>query len=414
MARKAVRREGIIAGLDIGTTKIVFAIGSKQPDGIHITGIGTSPSTGMKQGAVVHIDATTEAICKAREEAELMSGYQVDEAWVGISGSHIRSFDSKGMVAIRNQEVTREDIHRVIEAAQAVAVPSDRDVLHVLPREFKVDEQDGIEDPVAMSGVRLEAAVHIVTGARSALQNTVKCIAKSGLRVTGLVLQPLASALAVLSSEEKKLGVAAVDMGGGTCDVVLYVRGSVAYTAVIPLGGNHFTTDVAMGLRTPQSCAEELKKKFGSALLSRVKADETVEVNGVGGRDCRTLLRKNLCEVIEPRAEEALGLIHNEIRKSGMMDLLGSGVVLTGGASQLDGLVELAEIIYDVPVRKGVPTEVKGLTEIIKAPAYATAVGLLKYGWEKQRLLEVEDLEGARLGGWVRRVKELMSGGGYV
>jgi len=390
----------IVAGLDIGTTKVCLAIGKvvdSEPQNtknqnqktetapkIDVIGVSTIPSFGMRKGMVVNIEATTDAIMKAREEAELMAGIKITDVSVGVSGSHIKSFDSKGMVAIRHQEVSQHDIQRVIEAAKAVAVPSDREVLHVLPREFKIDDQGGIHDPIGMSGVRLEANVHIVTGGKSALQNSIKCAEKAGLKVNGLVLEQLAGSKVCLSPDEKDLGVALVDMGGGTCDLILYVQGAVAYTAVVPVGGMHVTGDIAVGLRTPQSTAEEIKKKYGCALSSLVSPEETIEVQGVGGRAERTIMRRLLCDVIEPRIEETLNFVHNEIQRSGFASLLGAGVVLTGGGSQLDGVTELGDFVFDMPTRAGRPTNFGGLTDVVSSAAHTTVLGILYHAAESQ------------------------------
>ncbi len=404
----------VLAGLDIGSTKVCFVIGTVNPEGkIEVAGVGTAPNTGIRQGVVVNIEATTDSIKKAKEEAELMSGYSVGEVWVGVSGTHISSFDSKGMVAIKNREVTPSEIDRVIEAAKAVAVPTDRTVLHILPREFKVDGQDGITDPVGMSGIRLEANVHIVTGSQSAIQNTVKCVEKAGLKIAGLVLSQLASATAVISNDEKNLGVVVVDMGGGTCNNLYFVNGSVAHSSIIPVGGSHFTHDVAVGLRTPQFAAEVLKKKYGCAMASMVNDNETIEVEGVGGRKARVIPRKDLADVIEARAEETLNLIANDIRMSGVMPMLGSGIVLTGGASQLDGLIEMGEFIFDIPVRRGAPLEIGGLTDVVKSGEFSAAVGLLQYGLSQRKDLMIQhtqDLEiniGESINGLTKRLKEM-------
>ncbi|MDZ4662118.1 MAG: cell division protein FtsA [Pseudomonadota bacterium] len=406
----------LVAGLDIGSSKIVFLIGTPGAHGeIDVIGIGNQPSPGMRHGVLINIDLTAEAIAKAKEEAELMAGHKVDEVWVAVSGTHVRSFDSKGMVAIRNKEVNQEDILRVIEAAKAVAVPADREVLHVLPREFKIDEQEGISDPIGMSGVRLEALVHIVTAGQTALLNTVKATQKAGLKVKGLVLGQLASSLSVLSQDEKNLGVAVVDMGGGTSDLIIYVHGSVAYTSILPIGGQYFTHDVAVGLRTPQDSAEEVKKKYGSSLLRLITEEETVEVKSVGGRENRMVLRKNLCEILEPRAEETLNLIQNEITKSGLIVHLGSGVVMTGGASLLDGLVEMGEFIFDIPVRRANPANVGGLTDVVKSPMFATAVGLLLYGIKEENLNQgiiSKDFKiPAVVADWARRLRDMVTQG---
>jgi cell division protein FtsA len=426
-------RRALIAGLDIGSTKVSVVIGTptllthangNQEIMLDIVGLGQASNTGIRQGVVVNVEATIEAITKAREEAELMSGYKIDEVFVGVGGTHVKSFDSRGMVAIRNKEVKQDDIDRVIEAAKAVAVPADREVLHVLPREFKIDEQAGIFDPIGMSGVRLEANVHIVTAGQTALQNILKCAEKAGLRVKGLVLQQLASGLAVLSEDEKKLGAAVVDMGGGTCDIVVYAAGSVAFTATVPVGGQHFTQDIAMGLRTPQSSAETVKKKFGCAIADLVDESETIEVEGVGGRKPRALLRRDLCEVIEPRAEETMALIWQEIRKSGLSNQIGSGLVLTGGACQMEGLLEMGEFISDIPVRRGTPVRIGGLIDIVRGPDCSTAVGLIVYGFdqlsanEKQRMANAASVAGAGeiapmadvVSGWAQKVKDFFGG----
>lgn len=429
MTKAAGRKPPIIAGLDIGTTKVSLVIGTIKPVdrgvapagnnpaqefSIDVVGLGSAPSLGIRQGAVVNVEATIEAILKAREEAELMAGYQISDVWVAVGGSHIKSFDSRGMIAIRNKEVRTDDIERVIEAAKAIAVPSDREVLHVLPREYKIDEQDGIFDPIGMSGVRLEANVHIVTAAQTFLQNAIKCTEKAGLKVRGMVLQQLASALAVLSEDEKKLGVTVVDMGGGTCDMITYVQGSVAHTAVVPVGGQHFTQDIAMGLRTPQTSAEKIKRKYGSAIADLVDENETVEVEGVGGRKPRTILRRSLCEVIEPRAEETLALIHAELQRSGLLNHLGSGIVLTGGTCQMEGLVEMGEFISELPMRRGVPDRIGGLTDVVKSPASSTAVGLLIYGLNQDKArFQNQTAEGGIqdvVTDWAHRVRDFFGG----
>lgn len=405
----------IIAGLDIGSSKVSLVIGQVTEDSkIEVVGVGQAPNTGIRQGVVVNIEATTEAIRKAREEAELMSGYRIEEVIVGVSGAHIKSFDSKGMVAIKNKEVNSLDVERVIEAAKAVAVPTDRSVLHVIPREYKVDGQDGILDPIGMSGIRLEANVHIVTGSSTAISNNLKCIERAGLKVAGLVLDQLASSLAVLSEDEKSLGVCVVDMGAGSCHLIYYVHGSMAHTAAIPVGGAHFTHDVAIGLRTPQIAAEELKKKYGCAMTSLVNDQETIEVEGVGGRKTRTVRRMDLAEVIEPRAEELLQMIYQELRQSGFMSHLGSGVVLTGGASQLEGLVEMGEFLLDIPVRRGLPGRVGGLIEVVKSPAQAAAVGLLLFGLKNKKFTKAssakEEVISESINSFGTRVKNFFEG----
>ncbi|MDZ4678015.1 MAG: cell division protein FtsA [Oligoflexia bacterium] len=374
----------ISAGLDIGTTKVSVIIARVNPDKIsyEIIGVGNCPSKGLRKGSVINIDITVDAIKKAREEAELMAGVKIDSVWVGVAGSHIRSFNSKGMVAIKNHEVAPDDVRRVLEAAKAVALPDDREILHLLPQSFAVDAQEGIRDPRGMSGVRLEAGVHLVTGAKMSLQNIAKCAERAGLHVSGLVLESLASAEAVLSQDEKDLGVAVVDMGGGTCDIIVYVAGAVVHTAVLPIGGMHLTQDISVGLRTPVVEAEIIKKKFGCAMTSLIDSGETIDVPSVGGRNPRTVSRATLTEVIEPRIEETLHLINNEILKSGYQELIGAGVVLAGGASCLDGIVELSEFIFEMPVRRGMALSTTGLKEVVQSPAYATGVGLMKYGAE--------------------------------
>jgi cell division protein FtsA len=384
----------IVAGLDIGSSKVTFIIGSiNEESKIEVIGIGTAVNSGIRQGSVVNIEATTEAIKKAREEAELMSGYRIEEVMVAVSGAHIKSFDSKGMVAIKTKEVTKLDIDRVIEAAKAVAVPTDRVVLHVIPREYKVDSQERILDPVGMSGVRLEASVHIVTGNQIAINNNLKCIEKAGLKVVGMVLDQLASAFAVLSEDEKNLGVCVVDIGAGSCHLVYFQNGSVAHTSAIPVGGQYFTHDIAIGLRTPQLAAEELKKRYGCAMASLMDSAEMIEVEGVGGRKPRSILRKDLADVIEPRAEETLQLIYQDMQTSGLVSTLGSGVVLTGGASQLHGFVEMSEFVFDVPVRLGIPQGVGGLNDVVKSAACATSVGLLQFARNQKKFVKAVSLK---------------------
>jgi len=387
---KATTAGPVLASLDIGSShvKLIYStlsLNAQNENQIDVIGVGIAPNSGLKQGVVVNIEATTESIKKAKEEAELMSGYSADEVWISVSGSHIQSFDSKGMVAIKNKEVTQQDIDRVIEAAKAIIVPADRTVLHVIPRAYKIDSQDGITDPIGMSGVRLEANVHIVTASQSALSNLTKCIEKAGFKVAGIVLDQLAASLAVLSEDEKNLGVCLADIGGGSSKLVYFVNGSVAHTSVLPVGGAHFTHDVAVGLRTPQIAAEELKKRHGSAVASLVTDDETVEVEGVGGRKARTIARKELAHILEARAEECLSMIAHDIRMSGLQPVLGSGVVITGGTSGLDGLVEMGEFVFDIPVRRGLPKLVGGLKDVVKGGEFTTAIGLLFHAIEVRK-----------------------------
>ncbi len=378
-------KQDFIVGLDVGTTKICALIGQITDSGIEIVGIGSRPSTGLRKGAVINIDSTVEGISKAIEEAELMAGCSVSSTHVGVAGTHIRSFNSSGVVGVRGKEIDCKDVERVIDAAKAVAIPADRQTIHIVPQDFIVDDQDGIKDPVGMSGVRLEGKMHIVTASIPSTQNLTKCANRAGIAVNELVLEPLASSHAVLSEDEKELGVALVDIGGGTADICIFVGGALVYTVFISIGGNHLTNDIAVGLRTPQNEAEKLKIRYGSCLGESIAPEETIEVPGVGGRKTRIVARRHLVDIIEPRTEEMLQLIHQEIQKTGYTDLLGSGVVLTGGASMLDGMTELAEIILDMPVKRGYPFGVGGLREIVNSPRFATGVGLLKYVEESVR-----------------------------
>ncbi|MCI0572196.1 MAG: cell division protein FtsA [Myxococcaceae bacterium] len=370
----------ILVGLDIGTTKICAIVGELTDVGIDIIGIGTHPSKGLRKGVVVNIEATVASIRRAIEEAELMAGCEISHVYTGIAGGHIRGMNSAGIVAVKDGEVRDADMQRVIDAAKAIAIPMDREVIHVLPQEFIIDDQGGIKDPLGMAGVRLEAKVHIVTGAVSSAQNIVKCANKTGLNVNDIVLQPLASAEAVLSDEEKDLGVCLVDIGGGTTDIAIFAGGSIVHTAVIALGGHNLTSDVAIGLRTPQHEAERIKQKYGNCLSSLVGKDETIEVPSVGGRQPRVVGRQILCEILEPRVEEIFQLVHREIQKSGCAELLASGVVITGGATLLSGMPELAEEVMGLPVRRGMPRGIGGLVDVVKSPMYATGVGLVVYG----------------------------------
>ncbi len=375
----------LVVGLDIGTTKIctiVAECGNGGPP--EIIGLGTSPSRGLRKGVVVNIELTVDSIKRAVEEAELMAGVEVDSVFAGIAGGHIKGFNSRGVIAIsgKNREVTQADIDRVIEAAKAIAIPVDREVIHVLPQEFIIDDQGGIKEPLGMSGIRLEAEVHIVTGAVTSAQNLIKCINRAGLEVQDIVLQQLASSEASLTSDEKELGIILIDIGGGTTDIAVFVEGSIWHTAVLPLGGDHLTNDIAIGLRTPTAEAEEIKKKYGCALASLVKGDETIEVPSVGSRRPRVLSRQMLCEIIQPRLEEIFTLVGQEVKRAGYDEAVAAGVVLTGGASIMEGVPELAEQIFDLPARRGFPTGVTGLVDVISSPIYATGVGLVLYGAE--------------------------------
>ncbi len=374
------KKENLVVGLDIGTTKVCAIVGEVTDEGIDIVGIGTSPSRGLRKGVVINIDATVQSIRKAVEEAELMAGCEITSVYTGIAGGHIKGFNSHGVVAVKDKEVRQSDIDRVIDAARALALPLDREVIHILPQEYIIDEQDGIKEPLGMSGVRLEAKVHIVTGAVTSAQNIIKCANRCGLNVSDIVLQQLASAEACLSQDEKDLGVALLDIGGGTTDLVIFSDGAIKHTAVIALGGNHLTNDIAVGLRTPTLEAERIKKKYGCALSGKVGRDETIEVPSVGGRPPRVLNRQVLAEIIEPRAEEIITLAHQEIERSGFEDALASGVVITGGSSLLDGMVELTEHIFNLPVRRGVPSGIGGLLDVVNSPMFTTGVGLVLYG----------------------------------
>lgn len=390
-------KKDFVVGLDIGTTKILAIVGELNESGMEIISIGSHPSTGLRKGVVINIESTVESITRAVEEAEKMAGFPIKSAFVGIAGGHIKSFNSHGIVAVKDKEVTANDVHRVLEAAKAVAIPMDREVIHSIPQEYIIDDQDGIKEPIGMSGVRLESKVHIVTAAVSSAQNIIKSCNKSGLGVAEIVLEPIASAEAVLTHDEKELGVVLVDIGGGTSDIVIYSQGALVHTGVLAIGGNHVTNDIAVGLRTPQAEAEKIKVRYGCALASMVNGEETIEVSSVGGRKPRTVPRKLLAEIIEPRIEEMFSLIHREIVKSGYQDLLASGIVLTGGSSLLEGMPELAEFIFDMPVKRGVPMGVTGLVNVINGPQYATGVGLLKYGLRKQASRGISGGFGRRL-----------------
>jgi cell division protein FtsA len=373
----------LVVGLDIGTTKVCSIVAEMNGDGVvDIIGVGHSPSRGLRKGVVVNIEATVDSIRRAVEDAELMAGVEIRSAFVGIAGGHIKGINSRGVIAVsgKNREVTQQDVDRVIDAAKAVALPVDREVIHVLPQEFMIDDQGGIKEPLGMCGIRLEAEVHIVTGAVASAQNIIKCANKAGLEVQDIVLQQLASSEATLTPEEKELGCILVDVGGGTTDVAVFVEGSVYHTAVLAVGGDMLTNDIAIGLRTPHPEAESLKRKYGCALASMTRPEEKVEVPSVGGRRPRVLTRQTLCEIIQPRLEEVLMLVEREVRRAGYTGRVNGGVVVTGGSSIMEGVPELAEQIFDMPVRRGVPRGVGGLTDVISSPMYATGVGLGIYG----------------------------------
>lgn len=371
----------LFVGLDIGTTKVVALVGKVELDGhIDVIGIGSHPSRGLKRGIVINIDATVQSIQRAIEEAELMAGCEIHSVYTGIAGSHIRSFNSHGIVAIRDREVTQADIDRVVDAAKAVAIPTDQKILHILPQEFIIDNQGGIREPIGMSGVRLEAKVHIVTGGVSAAQNIVKCIERCGLQVSDIILQPLASSAAVLTDDEKELGVCLVDIGGGTTDIAIFADGAIRHSAVIPIAGDQVTNDIAIALRTPTKYAEEIKVKH-ACTLDRLTNDEVIiEVPVAAQRQMREVSQKVLTNVVEARYEELFMLVHAELKRSGFNDLIAAGIVLTGGASKVSGIAELAEQVFQLPIRLGAPQNIGGMTEVINNPVYATGVGLLLIG----------------------------------
>ena len=374
------KRDNLVVGLDIGTTKICAVVAELGHDGVDVVGIGSHPSTGLRKGVVVNIDRTVQSIKRAVEEAELMAGCEISNVYAGIAGGHIKGFNSHGVIAVKHREVMENDIKRVVDAARAVAIPTDREVIHILPQEFIVDDQDGIKDPIGMNGVRLEAKVHIVTAAVTSAQNIIRCANRTGLNVNDIVLEQLASAESVLTPDEKELGIALIDIGGGTTDIAVFCSGVIKFTSVLTLGGDHFTNDIALGLRTPLGESEKIKQRYGCAMASMVGESENIEVASVGGRKPRTLSRRVLAEIIEPRAEELLDLAKREILKSGYEDMLGAGVVLTGGCSLLEGLPELAEKIFGMPARRGFPQGIGGLTDIVSSPVFSTGVGLVLYG----------------------------------
>jgi cell division protein FtsA len=375
--------EDIIVGLDIGTTKTCAVIGFLNEHGqVEVAGVGVAPSKGLKNGVIVNIDDTSTSIVKAIEDAELMSGYEVSNVFVGISGQHVKGENTKGVVAIanRNRTVTSLEVKRVIEAAQAIVIPVDREIMHVLSKEFAVDDQTGIKYPVGMSGVRLEAEVHIITAATTSIQNMIKSIAKSGFQHRDIVFNPIASAEAVIGKDERDLGIALIDIGGGTTDIIVYFEGGVTYSAVLPVGGIHVTNDISIGLRTSLDSAEMITKKYGCAELSLVDASDMVEVPSVGGRAPRRLFRQELTQIIQPRVSEIMEMVDLELSKSGRKDMLAAGIVLTGGGSMLDGSIEAAERIFNMPVRIGSPVDIVGLKVVVATPQFANGVGLLKYG----------------------------------
>ena len=378
--------KNLIVGLDIGTSKVVAIVGAITVDNEgDIIGIGSSRSRGLKKGVVVNIESTVHSIQRAIEEAELMSGCEIHSVYAGIAGSHIRSLNSHGIVAIRDNEVSINDVDRVIDAARAVAIPADQKILHILPQEFVIDNQEGVKEPIGMSGVRLEAKVHMVTGAVSAAQNIIKCVRRCGLEVDDIILEQLAASYSVLTEDEKELGICLVDIGGGTTDIAVFTDGAIYHTAVIPIAGDQVTNDIAVALRTPTQHAEDIKVQYACALTQLANPEETIEVPSVGDRPSRRLARQTLAEVVEPRYEELFTLVQSELRRSGFENLIAAGVVLTGGSSKMEGAVELAEEIFHMPVRVGIPQYVSGLSDVVKNPIYSTGVGLLLFGLRQTR-----------------------------
>ncbi|HSR62191.1 MAG TPA: cell division protein FtsA [Gammaproteobacteria bacterium] len=397
--------KNLIVGLDIGTSKVVAIVGEiTSDDDVDIIGLGSSRSRGLKKGVVVNIESTVQSIQRAVEEAELMAGCEIHSVYAGIAGSHIRSLNSHGIVAIRDNEVALGDVDRVIDAARAVAIPADQKILHILPQEFVIDNQEGVKEPVGMSGVRLEAKVHMVTGAVSAAQNIIKCVRRCGLEVDDIILEQLASSYAVLTEDEKDLGVCLVDIGGGTTDIAVFTEGAIHHTAVIPIAGDQVTNDIAVALRTPTQHAEDIKVQYACALTQLANSDETIEVPSVGDRPARRLARQTLAEVVEPRYEELFTLVQSELRRSGFEDMIAAGIVLTGGSSKMEGVVELAEEIFHMPVRVGVPQGVTGLSDVVRNPIYSTGVGLLLFGHKNVN----ESIAPIRLGGGFKNVFERM------
>jgi len=399
--------KNLIVGLDIGTSKIAAIVAEMKPEGgFEVIGMGSSPSRGLKKGVVVNIESTVNAIQRALEEAELMADCKIRDVWTGIAGSHIRSFNSHGMVAVKDREVAQTDVDRVVETAKAIPIPTDQQILHVLNQEFVIDGQEDVREPLGMSGVRLEVKVHIVTGAVSAAQNIMKCVRRCGLEVNDLILQPLASAMAVLSEDEKDLGVCLVDIGGGTSDIAVFTQGAIRHTAVIPIAGDQITNDIAMALRTPTKEAEEIKRRYGCALRELADPQEMVEVPGVGERGAKKMSRQTLAEVIEPRVEELYSLVQAELRRSGFEELLSSGIVITGGSAAMQGMVELGEEVFHMPVRLGLPSYAGGLSEVIRNPRYSTGVGLLMAGLGQHQRQQIEKMQSGSIKQILGRMKK--------
>ncbi len=393
----AKKEKETIVGLDIGTTKICCVIAEVDNGRLNIIGVGTHPSRGLRKGVVVNIESTVASIKSAVEEAELMAGTEIETVYAGIAGGHIKGFNSHGIIAVKDGVVTEKDKHRVIEAAKAVAIPMDREVLHVLPQQYILDGQSGIKEPKGMSGVRLEARIHIITGAVTSAQNIVRCVNRAGLDVDDVVVEQLASAEAVLDIDERDLGVALVDIGGGTSDLAIFSEDSIKYTSVLSVGGDHITNDISIGLRTPHSEAEKIKRKHGCAMKSLASANDKVDVASMGGREARAITRKQLAEIVEPRVDEIFQLIKHDIESSGYLDSVTSGLVITGGATILDGMPELAEKVMGLPVRRGIPKDIGGLVDVVDSPQFATAVGLLQFGLKDRKTGAKAPLKGRHL-----------------
>ncbi|NOQ16118.1 MAG: cell division protein FtsA [Methyloprofundus sp.] len=398
----------LIVGLDIGTSKVAAIVGELNEDGeIEVIGIGSTPSRGLKKGVVINLEATVTSIQRAIEEAELMAGCEISSVYAGIAGSHVKSLNSHGIVAIREKEVTQYDIDRVIDSARAVAIPADQKILHILPQEFIIDMQEGIKEPIGMSGIRLEAKVHMVTGSVSASQNIIKCIRRCDLEVDDIVLEQLASCSSVLTEDEKELGVCLIDIGGGTTDIAIFSQGAIKHTAVIPIAGDQVTNDVAVALRTPTQSAEEIKKSYACALTQLADANEMIDVPSIGDRPSRKISKQNLAEIIEPRYEELMLLVQAELRRSGYEGLIAAGIILTGGSSKVTGLIELAEEIFHMPVRLGIPQHIIGLTDVVENPIHSTGVGLLLYGRDhvisSEQLMDSGEGVFSKMKGWFQR-----------
>ncbi len=399
------KREELVVGLDIGTTKIAAVVGEVTDEGIDIIGVGSHPSTGLKKGVVVNIDATVQSIERAIEEAEHMAGVEITQVFAGIAGAHVRSLNSQGVWAVKDREVREADVQAVLEQAKAINIPQDREIIHVIPQEYMIDHQDGVKEPIGMSGVRLEAKVHLVTASTTSTQNILKCCHRSGLQVAEVVLEPIASAAAVLHEDEKELGVVLVDIGGGTTDIAVFSDGALVHSSVLAVGGHQLTADIAYGMRSPHSEAERIKHRFGCASMSMVGEDEMMEVPSVGGRPARQVRRQSLTAVIEPRVEEIFTLVRREIEKSGFEDRIGSGAVITGGSTLLEGMAELAEQVLGMPVRRGIPSGVGGLVDVVRTPAFATGVGLVLHGVRRLAAGQVHRVRDSERGGVWRRMR---------